>query len=231
VRWRAAALLLALAAAGCATPNGEPSDPLEGLNRGVHAFNNGFDRVLARPVATAYRDWVHEEIRNRVRSFFSNLYDPMIGLHNMLQGKFEDGFLDWMRFAFNSTIGLFGLHDIATDMGYDKHNEDFGQTFGRWGIGAGPYLVLPFLGPSSARDGLGIGLDIYFDPISRIEGATQLRVMTLALRFTQQRADLLEATRLIEEAALDHYVFTRDAFFQRRRNLVYDGRPPREEAR
>jgi len=230
VRWRAAALLLALAAAGCATPNGEPSDPLEGLNRGVHAFNNGFDRVLARPVATAYRDWVHDEIRNRVRSFFSNLQDPMIGLHNMLQGKFEDGFLDWMRFAFNSTIGLFGLHDIATDMGYDKHEEDFGQTFGRWGIGAGPYLVLPFLGPSSARDGVGTVLGVLTDAVTYVEPEA-LRWGVYGVRFTQTRADYLEATRLIEEAALDHYVFTRDAFFQRRRNLVYDGRPPREEAR
>ena len=229
--WRAAALLLALAAAGCATPNGEPSDPLEGLNRGVHAFNDGFDRALARPVATAYRDWVHDEIRNRVRSFFSNLQDPMIGLHNMLQGKFEDGFLDWVRFVFNSTIGLFGLHDVASDMGLDKHDEDFGQTFGRWGIGAGPYLVLPFLGPSSARDGVGTALGILTDPLLPYVEPDALAWGIYAVRFTQTRADLLEATRLIEEAALDHYVFTRDAFFQRRRNLVYDGRPPREEAR
>ena len=228
--WRAAALLLALAAAGCATPNGEPSDPLEGLNRGVHAFNDGFDRALARPVATAYRDWVHDEIRNRVRSFFSNLQDPMIGLHNMLQGKFEDGFFDWMRFVFNSTIGLFGLHDVATDMGLDKHDEDFGQTFGRWGIGAGPYLVLPFLGPSSVRDGVGTALGVLTDAATYVE-PDALAWGIYGVRFTQTRADLLEATRLIEEAALDHYVFTRDAFFQRRRNLVYDGRPPREEAR
>jgi phospholipid-binding lipoprotein MlaA len=148
IRGRALAAAAALALGGCATTNGEPLDPFEGVNRGIYRFNDTFDRAITKPVATAYRDYVHQEIRDRVRNFFSNLADPFIGVNNVLQGKFEDGVLDWARFAFNSTIGLLGIHDVATDMGLEKHNEDFGQTFGRWGAGPGPYLVLPILGCS-----------------------------------------------------------------------------------
>jgi phospholipid-binding lipoprotein MlaA len=224
------ALLLALHAAGCATTNADPRDPLEGLNRGVYRFNDALDSAVVRPVATAYRDWVHDEIRNRVRNFFSNLADPMIGLHNLLQGKVEDGLYDAMRFIFNSTFGLFGLHDIATDMGYEKHNEDFGQTFGRWGSGTGPYLVLPLLGSSSLRDGFGTVLDYLADPVTYVD-PTGAQVAMTATRLTQVRSDLLDASRILEEAALDKYTFQRDAYFQRRRSLVYDGRPPREVER
>src|ERR671923_1957981 len=146
--------------AGCAS-NGEerdPRDPWEGMNRGIYKFNDTFDEYLAQPVARTYVKVLHQEIRSRIGNFFSNLADPLIGLNNFLQGKFTDGVNDWARFAFNSTIGLLGIHDVASDMGYEKHNEDFGQTFGRWGAGPGPYLVLPILGPSSLRDGLGTGL-------------------------------------------------------------------------
>ena len=219
--------LFAAAAAGCAAAGTEPSDPWEGMNRGIYRFNEKFDDWIARPVATTYRDVVHLEIRGRVRNFFSNLADPFIGVNNMLQGKFEDGFTDWVRFAFNTTVGLLGIHDIASDMGYEKHNEDFGQTFGRWGAGPGPYLVLPLLGPSSLRDGTGTVLDLYTDPVGFAE-PNAARNSLIALRVTQLRADLLEASRLLVEAALDRYVFLRGAYFQRRRSLIYDGRPPRE---
>ena len=227
---RGLALLLALLAGGCATTNGDPRDPLEGLNRGVYRFNDAFDSAIMRPVASAYRDWVHDEIRGRVRNFFSNLADPMIGVHNLLQGKFEDGFTDAVRFVFNSTFGLFGLHDIASSMGYEKHNEDFGQTFGRWGADPGAYLILPLLGSSSVRDGLGTVLDFTTDPVSQVDPAAT-RYGVTAVRATQVRADLLDASRILEEASLDKYVFQRDAYFQRRRSLVYDGRPPREDVR
>jgi len=223
-------LLLAALAGGCATTDGDPRDPLEGLNRGVYKFNEAFDDVIARPVARAYTQVLHEEIRDRVRNFFSNLADPMIGVHNILQGKFEDGFHDGVRFVFNSSFGLLGLHDIASEMGYEKHNEDFGQTFGRWGAGSGAYLILPLLGSSSVRDGLGTALDFTADPVSQVN-PTRTRVGVAALRFTQVRADLLSASRILEEAALDKYTFQRDAYFQRRRSLVYDGRPPREVVR
>jgi phospholipid-binding lipoprotein MlaA len=227
----AAVVLAALFAgvlAGCATTGSDPRDPYEAFNRDVYAFNEGFDQDIGRPVASAYRNYVHEEIRGRVRNFFSNIGDLFIGVNNMLQGKFEDGFMDWMRFVFNSTFGLFGLHDVASDAGIEKHNEDFGQTFGRWGAGDGPYLVLPFLGPSNGRDVVGTGFDVYFDPLGEVR-PIDLRNPLIGLRAVNTRADLLDASRLLEEAALDKYVFLRDAYLQRRRNLIYDGRPPREK--
>jgi phospholipid-binding lipoprotein MlaA len=229
---RLLALLVVILATGCATTGGEADerDPFEGFNRGVFKFNDALDNAVVRPVASTYRDWVHPEIRDRVRNFFANIAEPVIGVNNILQGKFEDGFLDFMRFAFNSTVGLFGLHDIATDMGYEKHDEDFGQTFGVWGFGSGPYLVLPFLGPSSIRDGAGVTANLFADPLTHVS-PDALQISAYALRFIQVRSDLLDATRLLEEAALDRYVFLRDAYLQRRRNQVYDGRPPREEAR
>jgi len=222
------ALFLGAAVAGCATAEIDARDPWEGMNRGIYRFNQGFDDWIARPVATTYRDVIHDEIRGRVRNFFSNLADPFIGVNNLLQGKFEDGFTDWVRFVFNTTFGIFGIHDIASDMGYEKHNEDFGQTFGRWGAGPGPYLMLPILGPSSVRDGTGTALDLYTDPLTRVDSTTT-RYSLVATRMVQIRADLLDASRLLEEAALDRYVFLRDAYFQRRRSLIYDGRAPREQ--
>lgn len=215
-------------ATGCATtPDGDPRDPFEGFNRGVYRFNEVVDEALAKPVATAYRDVVHEEIRNRVRNFFSNIGDVFIGVNNVLQGKLFEGFEDFMRVTFNSTLGLFGIHDVASDMGIEKHNEDFGQTFGRWGVGDGPYLILPILGSSTVRDGVGTAIDMYADPLGEAR-PINLRNSLIALRLTGARADLLEASRILEQAALDKYVFQRDAYLQRRRNLVYDGRPPRE---
>jgi phospholipid-binding lipoprotein MlaA len=225
VKWLCVALATLLT--GCATTNGDARDPLEGLNRKVYAFNDKVDSWVLRPVATGYRDWVPGELRDRVRNFFGNIADPLIGVNNMLQGKFEDGFLDWMRFGFNSTFGLFGLHDIASDMGYEKHNEDFGQTFGRWGAGTGPYLVLPLLGSSNVRDGLGSALDFYFDPLGEVR-PYRVEYGLWATRVVQTRADLLDASRILEEASLDKYVFQRDAYLQRRRSLIHDGQPPRE---
>ena len=214
--------------AGCATTDGsDPRDPFEGFNRGVYRFNEVVDEAVARPVATAYRDVVHSEIRDRVRNFFSNIGDVFIGANNVLQGKFFEGFEDFARVAFNTSFGLLGIHDVASDMGIEKHNEDFGQTFGWWGIGDGPYLVLPILGSSSVRDGVGTVLDYYTDPLGELR-PIRLRNSLALLRLTGARADLLEASRILEQAALDKYVFQRDAYFQRRRSLVYDGRAPRE---
>lgn len=225
LRWLAVALPVVFG--GCASTSGDPRDPLEGLNRGVYSFNDKVDSWVLRPVASGYTVVVPGEIRDRVRNFFSNIADPMIGVHNILQGKFEDGFFDWVRFGFNSTLGLFGLHDVASDMGYEKHNEDFGQTFGRWGAPPGPYLVVPFLGSSDVRDGIGLGLDYYFDPMTGVRGK-DLSYPLWAVRVVQGRADLLDASRILEEAALDKYTFQRDAYLQRRRSLIYDGRPPRQ---
>ena len=221
-------LVALLLVGGCATTGeGDPRDPFEPLNRSIYRFNEVVDEAVAKPVATAYRDALHEEIRGRVRNFFSNIGDLWIGANDFLQGKFYDGFEDWMRFVFNSTIGLFGLHDVASDMGIEKRNEDFGQTLGAWGVGEGPYLVLPILGSSTVRDGAGTAVDMYVDPVSEFR-PIRLRNSATALRLVGVRADLLDASRILEQAALDKYVFQRDAYLQRRRNLVYDGRPPRE---
>ena len=224
-----AALLGACLAVACATnPDADPRDPFEPANRAIYRFNDAIDEAVLKPVATAYRDVLHEEIRSRVRNFFANIADLFIGVNNILQGKFQEGIEDWARFAFNSTVGLFGIHDVASDMGIEKHNEDFGQTFGRWGAGPGPYLVLPILGSSTVRDGIGTGFDMYVDPVSDFR-PIRARNSAYVLRVTNTRADLLDASRILEQAALDKYVFQRDAYLQRRQNLIYDGRPPREK--
>jgi len=155
-------LLMALAAGGCASLGGDdPRDPMEGFNRGVYRVNDKIDQYVGQPVAKGYRKVIPGEIRDRVRNFFGNIGDVFIGVNNFLQGKFADGFNDWVRVGFNTTFGILGIHDVATDMGYEKHDEDFGQTFGRWGMGPGPYLVLPVLGSSTVRDGIGKGVDFY----------------------------------------------------------------------
>lgn len=225
----AAALALA-AAAGCAsTAERDPRDPLEPFNRAVYRFNEGLDEAVARPLATAYRDVVPEPLRNYARNFFGNIADLLIGANNILQGKPGEGLQDWARFVFNSFFGVFGINDVASDMGFEKHNEDFGQTLGRWGVGDGAYLVLPLLGPSTLRDGAGTAVDLYVDPLSDIISPVPLRNSAIALRLVGTRADLLDAGRLLEQAALDRYVFLRDAYLQRRRNQIYDGSPPREK--
>jgi phospholipid-binding lipoprotein MlaA len=225
---RRALLVAVLAASGCASsPDADPRDPLEPMNRAVYRFNDGWDDYIAKPVAGAYKDVLHIEIRSRVSNFFSNIQDIFIGVNNVLQGKFQDGIEDWARFVFNSTFGLAGIHDIASDMGIEKHNEDFGQTFGRWGVGSGPYLILPFLGSSSVRDAAGTAVDFYFAPVSDVRPIA-LRNSLYALYFVNTRAELLEASNILEQAALDRYVFQRDAYLQRRRSLIYDGSPPRE---
>jgi len=223
-------LLLALlltGAAGCATTNGgDARDPAEGFNRAMYSFNDGFDRAIGKPVASAYRDVVPGVVRTGVRNFFGNIADLWIGANNLLQGKPVDAATDWARFAINTTIGIFGLFDWASDMGIDKHDEDFGQTFGRWGAGDGAYLVWPFLGSSGVRDTVGLVFDIGLDPVLQHKPVRVRNAMTV-LRATGKRADLLDASRILEEAALDKYVFQRDAYLQRRRSLVYDGNPPR----
>ena len=226
-RSRNLALVLLLVAGCASTGEGDPRDPFESFNRGVFGFNEVVDDYVAKPVATAYRDLLHEEIRGRVRNFFSNLGDLWIGANDILQGKFYDGFESGMRFVFNSTLGIFGLHDVASEMGIEKRNEDFGQTLGRWGIGEGPYLVLPILSSSTVRDAFGTGVDMWVDPVGDID-PVRTRNSLIALRLVGARADLLDASRILEQAALDKYVFQRDAYLQRRRNLVYDGQPPRE---
>jgi phospholipid-binding lipoprotein MlaA len=228
VRLRALALALVLAAPGCATTGeGDPRDPLETMNRGVLAFNDAADAALLTPAARAYRAVLPEGLRGMVRNFFTNLDDVWIGANNLLQGKPAEAASDGLRFLFNSTLGFFGLIDLASEVGLEKHNEDLGQTLGRWGVGGGPYLMLPLLGPSTTRDTAALPVDWLADPVLTARPIA-LRNSLTAVRFVARREELLDTTRTLEEAALDRYVFLRESYLQRRRSLVYDGRPPRE---
>lgn len=226
-RW-CAAVAMAGTLAGCATTGGQTaSDPLEPFNRAMFQFNDGLDTVVFKPVGEAYRAVIPSLVRTGVTNFFSNIEDLWIGANNLLQGKVEEGLTDFMRTVVNTFFGLTVI-DVASDGGMPKHNEDFGQTLGRWGFGSGPYLVLPFFGPSTARDGLGLVLDIKADPVTHLE-SVRARNSVYALRLVNTRANQLDATRVLEEAALDKYTFVRDSYLQRRRSLVHDGNPPREE--
>ena len=228
IRRLVAAALLAGLATGCATTGGSPQDPLEPVNRAVFGFNEAVDQALLKPVAQGYRAVLPELVRVGVTNFFSNIEDVWIAANNLLQGKVENGLRDVMRVAINTVIGLGGLIDVASDAGLEKHNEDFGQTLGRWGFGSGPYLVLPILGPSTLRDGIGLlGFDTAADPVWNLDHVPTRNSLYTG-RTINTRANALDASRLLEEAALDKYRFVRDAYLQRRRSLVYDGNPPRE---
>jgi len=217
-----------LALVGCAT-TGNPRDPLEPVNRAVFSFNDGFDKVVAKPLAEGYRAVVPSFARTGATNFFSNLEDFWIAINDLIQGKPRMALDDWTRVFLNTTVGVFGLFDIASDLGLEKRNEDFGQTLGRWGVGTGPYLVLPFLGSSTLRDALSrVLVDSKADLVVQ-HGAVPERNSMFVLRTINLRANLLEASRIVEEAALDKYTFTRDAYLQHRRNLVYDGSPPRDD--
>ena len=213
--------------AGCAS-SGNPRDPLESVNRGIYQFNDGADRVLFKPAAEVYRAVLPDFARTGINNFFANIHDVIVALNNLLQGKAGQAVSDVGRIAVNSTFGVLGFVDIATELGLEKHYEDFGQTLGRWGFASGAYLVIPILGPSSVRDGIGLFADVKTDPLTYVE-PTRTRNALYGLYFVDRRAEFLEAGRILETAALDPYEFVRDAYLQRRRNLVYDGNPPPED--
>lgn len=225
-------LLVAGLAAGCATipPDSgqDPRDPMESLNRQVFAFNEGFDDVVMKPLAEAWVLVLPEEVRTCFSNAFANLREPSNALNNLLQGKPAEALSDTCRFAVNTTVGLLGCFDVATRMGLERHQEDFGQTLGVWGAEPGPFLMVPVLGPSNVRDAIGIyGVEPFLDVNFWIENV-RVRNSIFFTRIVSFRSELLDAERLISEAALDKYRFVRDAYLQRRRNLVYDGNPPRE---
>lgn len=211
---------------GCAT-SGNPKDPVEGFNRAMFAFNEGLDKVIIKPVATGYDAVLPAPVQTGVTNFFGNIADLFIGINNVLQGKVAAGFGDFGRVAINSTIGILGVIDVASDVGLEKHEEDFGQTFGRWGAGSGAYIVLPLFGSRDVRDTAGLVLDVAADPVAN-HGHVPTRNTALALRLVNDRANLLPADKVIEEASLDKYSYVRDAYLQRRRSLIYDGNAPRE---
>ena len=208
---------------GCATNN--PRDPLEPMNRAFYSFNDGVDQVALKPLAEGYRAVLPSFMRTGVSNFFSNINDVLIALNNLLQGKFVNAISDMGRVVVNTTIGLLGVMDPATNFGLEKHNEDFGQTLGHWGVGDGAYLVIPFLGPSNLRDAVGKVVDFKTDPLSYVNHMRTRNVLW-GTRLISNRADLLDTSKILDAAALDPYEFLRDAYLQRRRNLVHDGSPP-----
>lgn len=218
LRHLALALLFAALAGGCAT-SGTPSDPLEGVNRAVFGFNEGFDKVLLKPVATAYKTVLPEPARQCVGNVFANINDIFVSINSLLQGKVGDAVSDACRVLVNSTVGIAGCFDVATKIGLEKHNRDFGQTFGKWGISSGPYVVIPFLGPSSVRDGVGTAITSYLDPVWNLNHIPTRNVLA-ATRAVNTRAELLSAGGVLDEAALDKYSFVRDAYLQRRQGMV-----------
>lgn len=224
---RLTALLVALLLAGCATTGDrDPRDPWQGFNRTSFAFNEKLDAAVLKPVAQGYVKVVPGFAREGVNNFFDNLEDLGTGLNNFLQGKPKEGASDLGRFAVNSVIGVFGLWDIATPLGLEKHYEDFGQTLGVWGVRSGPYLVIPLLGPSTARDAPAKVVD----PSWYYSGAIDNNVVYWSfwgLDKVRTRANLFQAEGVLEAAALDKYTFLRDAWLQRRRSMVFDGNPPR----
>ena len=221
--WAAAAAAL-LVAAGAAQAQ-STNDPLEGWNRAVFGFNEGLDAAVLKPVATGYKTVVPELVRNGVSNVFSNIGDGWSAINQLLQGKPVAAAQMTMRVATNTLFGIAGLFDVASDLGIERQPEDFGQTLGRWGLPAGPYFVLPLLGPSSLRDTAALPIDLQWRPAALSQdSATQIGLSTLQL--IDIRASLLGASRIVDDIALDNYVFVRDGYLSRRRSLVYDGDPP-----
>ncbi|MDI1360474.1 VacJ family lipoprotein [Methylotenera sp.] len=225
-----ATCVLTLAAlSGCATQSNK--DPLEGFNRGVYKFNDVADKAVIKPVAIAYKTITPTPIRTGFNNFFSNLGSLTTVLNDLLQLKLANAFTDAGRFVINSTFGIAGFIDVAGKDNIRNHKEDFGQTLGYWGVGNGAYLVLPLLGPSSLRDTTGLVFDTFTtDPITYPRNIGQIRLSNQlrAAQFLDKRTELLTASDLVDEASLDPYAFTRDAYLQKRASLVQDGLVPEE---
>ena len=216
-------------AAGCATgPNTNPKDPLEPVNRSISKFNEVLDDNVLKPAAKGYRDATPQLVQTGVRNVFNNLSDMWSTVNNGLQLKGRDTAESLMRSVVNSVFGIYGIFDVATEIGLERHPEDFGQTLGAWGVPNGPYLVLPLFGPSTLRDAAGMPVDTSVDYVRNLEHIAT-RNSAMAVRIIDKRAGLLDAGNMLNQAAIDKYTFTRDAYLQYRRNQVYDGNPPEED--
>ena len=222
-------LLAAVLLTGCASgPTADRRDPLEPLNRGVFRFNDAVDRAVIKPAATAYRDVLPSPVRTGINNFFNNLQDAWSGVNNALQLNPEGAGHSFIRFGVNTVFGLGGVLDVATEMRIERHTKDFGHTLGYWGMPPGPYIVMPLLGPSTLRDTAATSIDAAGNPLSGIDHSTS-RNAAAAVRLLDRRAQLLGASAMLDQIALDPYTFTRDAHLQRRRASIYDGYPPDEE--
>ncbi len=212
--------------AGCAHNSPyEPADPLEKINRPIYTFNTKADKYVLRPVAKTYVDYTPDPVRTAVSSFFDNLFYPTVVINDVLQAKFAQSGRDLGRFVLNSTFGLAGFLDPATKVGLKKNDEDLGQTFGKWGIGEGWYLMLPLFGPSTNRDLVGRVGDVWTSPLQYMNLDFEDRIAIGVAQAIDQRGQLLGFDKILKQQ-LDPYVFLRTAYLQRRLNQVYDGNPP-----
>ena len=224
-------VLLVSVLGGCTTIEqarggpGKRMDPWENWNRKVFAFNEDLDKKVIKPVSTVYADVIPQPVRRSVDNVFSNVADGWSAVNNLLQGKFEPAFQDVVRFTTNSVIGFFGILDIASEFGLEHHFQNFGQTLGAWGMGAGAYVVWPLLGPSTVRDSIALPLDRSATPALVIQ-STKVQVGVTLLQIINTRANLLGASKVIDDIALDKYTFVRDAYLQRRNSLVFDSDAP-----
>lgn len=220
------ALAASLALSGCATtPASSRVDPLEPVNRAMYAIHEPLDRDVVRPVINAYIENVPRVVRQAVLNVFNNIEDFFSGVNGLLQGKPEKAGHDFGRVIVNSSFGLLGLIDFASEANIPRGEEDFGQTLGYWGIAQGPYLFIPLFGPTTVRDGTGFGIRTYLSPINYIN-SWEARTALFGLNYVDARAQALEAQGLVDKAALDPYTFIRRSYLQRRDYLTYDGRPP-----
>lgn len=218
----------ALLAVGCASNPArvaDPRDPLEPYNRAVYRFNSDFDKAFMQPIAKAYRAVTPEQVDRGITNFFGNLADVTSVANNILQFKMSRAGSDVGRIFINSTVGVLGFIDVATNVGLPSYKEDFGQTLGYWGLESGAYLILPLLGPSSMRDTIGFAGDIVTDPVFSFR-EEKVHWGLAGLRVVDRRADLLTAGQILDDAAIDPYIFLRDAYLQRRASLVHDGNSP-----
>jgi phospholipid-binding lipoprotein MlaA len=217
----------AASTASASAPAAHPADPWENWNRKVFAFNEAVDTAVLKPVAETYRKVVPSLVRTGVNNVLGNIYDVWSTANHFLQGKLQGGLEMGMRVLTNTFFGLGGLLDPASEMKLTRRSEDFGQTLGKWGIGNGPYVVLPLLGPSTIRDTAGLIVDRSVAP-STLPDASAGRYTVTALELVNTRSNLLDAGALVDQVALDKYNFFRDAYLSRRRDALYDGAPPME---
>jgi phospholipid-binding lipoprotein MlaA len=214
---------------GCATgPNANPADPLEPMNRAIYKFNDAVDGAVLKPVATGYKNVVPSPIRTGVSNFFNNLGDVWSLVNQILQFEFSYAGQTAARLGLNTFLGLGGILDIATEAGIQPPKADLGQTFGKWGVPSGPYVMFPLLGPSSVRDGVGTVTATYHDPVNRVSDNATRNVLTVT-RIVDVRTRLLGATDAVDEIALDKYSFIRDVYLKRRQNQINPQKPANED--
>jgi phospholipid-binding lipoprotein MlaA len=226
---RSIIVIAAVVLAGCASNRQtNPADPLEPINRGIYKFNDTLDKAVLKPVARGYQTAMPAVIKAMIANFFSNLDDVDATANDLLQFKLKQGFSDGMRFVVNSTLGVFGLIDVASQGDLKKHQQDFGLTLGKWGIGNGPYLVLPILGPSTLRDTAGLYGDGFASPLYQMSNM-RARNQSYMLRGLSHRAAFLNQESVLDEAMIDPYQFIRESYLLHRKSLIYDGKPPRPD--